>query len=104
MRGNICIKPECKMIAAEVVYPDIYFLTDNLPPVQVPHLQSVNKHIVVNKYVEQTENGLKLESLNINLRSSICWSGVLPDVIFFNTHLLRFIKALMICRHTTKIT
>jgi RNase adaptor protein for sRNA GlmZ degradation len=105
MIGNICIKPECKTIAAEVVYPDIYFLTDNLPPVQVPHLQSVNKHTVVNKYVEQTEKqkGPKLEIFNINLRSSICRSGVLPDVIFFNAHLLRFIKALMICRHTTKI-
>jgi hypothetical protein len=30
MIGNICIKPECKIIVEEVVYPDIYFLTDNL--------------------------------------------------------------------------
>jgi hypothetical protein len=37
MIGNICIKPECKIIAEEVVYPDIYFLTDNLHQAIVRH-------------------------------------------------------------------
>jgi hypothetical protein len=29
---------------------------------------------------------------------------VLPYVILFNAHLLRFVEAFMICRHATKIT
>lgn len=86
-----------------MVYPYIYFFTDNLPPVQVPHLHSVNKH-TVGMYVEHADKGFKIGIFNINLRSSICRSGVLPYVILFNAHLLRFVEAFMICGHTTKIT
>lgn len=57
--GCICIKPECRIIAEEMVYPYIYFLTDHLPPVQVPHLQPVNKH-TLGKYVERAEKGFKI--------------------------------------------
>jgi hypothetical protein len=42
-------------MAAKMVYPYIYFFTNNFPPVQVPHLQSVNK-LTVNKYVKRLEN------------------------------------------------
>lgn len=41
---------------------------------------------------------------NLNLGSSICRSCVLSNIILFNTHLLRFIKALMVGRYTTKVT